>query len=159
MRAVNHCAPQRAQTRPGSSRQHRHRPLCHPSMPPFPPRSRAAARTVTCSSSPVSAHQPVVQPLPPVDGESTGLGFQGVHHVAVCCADLQRSLDFYCGLLGATCVALRAVVLKPAGCGHSRGCCFLWWCAETKSLTSPTRNTARARLATEPSTASGQATV
>ena len=26
--------------------------------------------------------------------------FQGVHHVAVVCANLEQSLDFYCGLLG-----------------------------------------------------------
>jgi len=32
---------------------------------------------------------------------ATGVGFQGVHHVAVICANLEASLAFYCGTLGA----------------------------------------------------------
>ena len=38
---------------------------------------------------------------PPAAGEATGVGgFCGVHHVAVCCANLEVSLDFYARLLG-----------------------------------------------------------
>lgn len=40
--------------------------------------------------------KPAPSPLPP----SGRIIFQGVHHVALLCASLERSLDFYCGVLG-----------------------------------------------------------
>ena len=39
---------------------------------------------------------PAAPSLPP----SGRIIFQGVHHVALLCASLERSLDFYCGVLG-----------------------------------------------------------
>jgi catechol 2,3-dioxygenase-like lactoylglutathione lyase family enzyme len=47
------------------------------------------------------------------------LGFRGVHHVAVICADLERSLAFYVGLLGARARAARA---ERGGCRAARMC-------------------------------------
>lgn len=31
---------------------------------------------------------------------AAGIGFVGIHHVGVLCENLERSLEFYCGLLG-----------------------------------------------------------
>jgi len=73
-----------------------------PAAPPAPA-VRAAGRARRHRRCHLSAQPagPSVQATPPQDGNATGLGFQGLHHVAVCCASLERSLDFYCGLLGA----------------------------------------------------------
>lgn len=31
---------------------------------------------------------------------AAGIGFVGIHHVGVLCENLERSLEFYCGILG-----------------------------------------------------------
>jgi hypothetical protein len=62
-----------------------------------PQRRRATASSIAAAAS-SGATKPAATP-PPVG--ATGLGFQGVHHVAVICANLEASLDFYCGTLGA----------------------------------------------------------
>lgn len=72
--------------------------------PPPPPRLALAPlrRRATASSIAAAASSGATKPAatPPPVG-ATGLGFQGVHHVAVICANLEASLDFYCGTLGA----------------------------------------------------------
>jgi len=69
----------------------------------------------SCLASHASA-APVTQARPPADGEATGLGFRGVHHVAVCCASLEASLDFYCGVLGACSAQPCAYVAPDCAC-------------------------------------------
>lgn len=48
------------------------------------------------------------------------IGFVGIHHVGVICKNLERSLEFYCGLLG-----LKTCDLRPDDTLYFRGA-WLW---------------------------------
>ena len=102
--------------------------LHRPSHPPPPHRtlsqrrSRAQPRTgllCVASSSPFSTSSaaadlslPVVKGTP--DGPTGLAGFRGLNHVAVCVENLETSLSFYCGLLGAwLCAVLRCSPTVP----------------------------------------------
>eukprot|EP00250_Pteridium_aquilinum_P025166 c30256_g1_i1 orf=259-882(-) len=54
------------------------------------------------------------------DSEDDGIGFVGIHHVGVLCENLERSLEFYCGLLG-----LETCNLRPNDRLRYRGA-WLW---------------------------------
>lgn len=51
--------------------------------------------------------------------KESSIKFGGIHHVAIICANFERSLEFYCGLLGedASCVPLKPNVFL-AGATH-----------------------------------------
>lgn len=51
--------------------------------------------------------------------QSSGIKFNGIHHVAIICASLDRSLEFYCGLLGAACLP-RTADATTALCPRTR---------------------------------------
>lgn len=72
-------------------------PLLPPRLALAPRRRRATASSVAAAAASGATKAAAT---PPPRG-ATGLGFQGVHHVAVICANLEASLDFYCGTLGA----------------------------------------------------------
>jgi hypothetical protein len=81
------------------------------------------------ASSVSGAAQPmgdVIGPPPPAEAAAaaTGIGgFVGIHHAAVCVANLDVSLAFYCGVLGAS--RARAV-RRSAGASLLRGAFLLW---------------------------------
>lgn len=54
------------------------------------------------------------------DSEDDSIGFVGIHHVGVLCQNLERSLEFYCGLLG-----LETCNLRPNDRLRYRGA-WLW---------------------------------
>ena len=95
-------------------------------------------------------HQHVVMSEPPAAGQATGVGgFCGVHHVAVCCANLEVSLDFYARLLGALQCMQQSV--------ERRGCHGACQCAE---LASPRVGLAPLhRFAAQPRSPGGQAAI
>lgn len=57
--------------------------------------------------------------------QSGGIKFTGIHHVAIICADLERSLEFYCGLLGACSVRIREIRRRSVVCAERLSTCRL----------------------------------
>lgn len=56
----------------------------------------------------------------PTDSENDAIGFIGIHHVGIICENLERSLEFYCSLLG-----LETCPLRPDKRLRYRGA-WLW---------------------------------
>ena len=84
-------------------------------------RCLGASRCAAMGAS--ETHEHVAMSEPPAAGQATGVGgFCGVHHVAVCCASLEVSLDFYARLLGALQCLQQSV--------ERRGCHGACQCAE-----------------------------
>ncbi|KAI5055111.1 hypothetical protein GOP47_0030256 [Adiantum capillus-veneris] len=79
-----------------------------------PLRAKERRSSINASTSPLEILESST------DSEDDSIGFIGIHHVGVLCENLERSLEFYCGLLG-----LETCNLRPDDRLRYRGA-WLW---------------------------------